>query len=483
MTGFLRTIGCALILGAGLSLAPPMGTSQARAQADSVAQAPQSLRDLRDRIEQRYTVLPAQGGIDLIPKYRTTIRLVEITGGEIAVDGRTVTGAELRDAIGDDADAIARLSFMDENARRVLFGFGEAPAPGVADTAAVAAAPDTAAAAEATGAETEPAAPPTPNVQVGGEGDRVRLGGSVVVRPDERIDGDVVALGGSVTVDGTVTGDVSAIGGSVHLGPESEVDGDVVSVGGRVHRSPGAVVHGSIQETDIGSPNIHVGWRPHGGYSPFAGVAGLVTTVIWIVFLMLVVALAYLLARRPVERMEYRVGTSAWKAAAVGLAAQILFFPVLVLTIVILAVSVIGIPLLIVVPFAILALAIGILFGFAAVAKRVGNVAEDRFGWNHASPYVSILIGVGLIMGVSFFASVLGMAGGPLHVFAVLLGILGFVIQYIAWTVGFGVLLMTRFGTRHSWSEGLDGGSPAPPPVPAETPAPAGETPGAPPEG
>jgi hypothetical protein len=95
----------------------------------------------------------------------------------------------------------------------------------------------------------------------------------------------------------------------------------------------------------------------------------------------------------------------------------------------------------------------------------VGAGAESRFGWQHDNPYIAVLVGVGIIMLVSFFASALGVAGGPLGVFALILGIIGFVIQYAAWTVGFGALLLTRFGTRYGWGETAGPESPAPAPV------------------
>ena len=297
--------------------------------------------------------------------------------------------------------------------------------------------------------------------------DRVRVGASIHVRPDEVVNGDVVAVLGSVRIDGRVTGDVVSVMGSTSLGPNAVVEGEVVVVGGSLDRAPGARIEGSVEEVAWGGPNVHV--RGPEFRAPFLeGVGGLVATVVWIIVLGALAALMYLLARRPVERMAYRVSRSPWKAALVGLVGQILFFPVLVLTIVLLAVSIIGIPLLLVVPFAILALIIGTLIGFTAVSRNLGAGAENRFGWQHDNPYIAVLVGVGIIMLVTFFASALGVAGGPLKVFAVILGILGFVVQYAAWTVGFGALLLTRFGTRYGWGDAA--GPEAPPPGPSYTP-------------
>jgi hypothetical protein len=466
MNGSLRAFGSALTVGLGLALLAPFGPGRAAAQTpDTLAQVQEaSLGALRAQIESRYQVQPVRDGILLLPSYgNPQVQTIELRDGEISINGLSVTGGELRALVAEDADAILRLSYLDSDDRRILFGIGGAPLP--ADTTAVAA-QDTVPAEEAAD-EDEEFVDATRSTE-----DRVRVGASVHVREDEIVDGDVVAVFGSVRVDGTVTGDVTAVGGSVDLGPDAVVEGEVVVVGGTLDRAPGSRIEGSIQEVAWGG----AGFREHSrDFEPpfLKGMGGLIMTVVWIIVLGALASLVYLLARRPVERMSYRVVKSPWKAALVGLVAQLLFLPVLVLTVVLLAVSIIGIPLLLVVPFALVALAIGVLVGFTAVARNVGSGAETRFGWQHDNPYIAVAVGVGLIMLVSFFASALGVAGGPLGVFAVLLGILGFVIQYAAWTVGFGALLLTRFGTRYSWGEGPDSGmAPAPPPAPGEPGAP-----------
>lgn len=451
--------GRAFLLALLLTTVPPVALAQTVSQVapDTVSQPEPSLAELRDRVEARYQVLPLRGGIALLPKYGDTdVQSLELSDGQIAINGAPVTGAELDQRVGPDAADIRRLSFMESDARRVLFGIG--PSPATAEEAA----PDTTTAD--TTASVEEEQEDDEGIDVGGSGDRVRVGAGIRVAEGEVIDGDVVAIGGSVDVDGTVEGDVVAVGGGVNLGPNAVVDGEVTSVGGTIDRDPGAVIHGTVNEVAFGAP--HMAWGADWGPGPFfAGVTGLIGTIVWIAVLTLLVCLAYLFARRPIERMEYRVRTSAWKAALVGLVAQLLFIPALVLTCVVLAISIIGIPFLLLVPFAILALVIGALLGFTSVAKRLGHAAEDRFGWHHANPYLSIVIGVGLIMLLSFFGHALGVAGGPLKVFGAVLTVLGFIAQYVAWTIGLGVLLLTRFGTRYRWGDGE-----TPEPVPAPPP-------------
>lgn len=94
------------------------------------------------------------------------------------------------------------------------------------------------------------------------DGDQVHIGGrSIDVGPDEAAGdlvcigcsirmrgscGDVVAIGGSVDLDGHSKGDVVVIGGALRLGEEAAVSGDVVTIGGRIWRDPNSAVHGQV---------------------------------------------------------------------------------------------------------------------------------------------------------------------------------------------------------------------------------------------
>ena len=203
--------------------------------------------------------------------------------------------------------------------------------------------------------------------------------GSVEVDEDERATEAVVAVLGNVTVKGRVEDDVVAVLGDVHLGPHAVVTGSVTSVGGRIEQEPGAEIHGDVNEVRLRHGGWHgagVGWRPWmDTREMFSGWFGLMGTLLRIALVMLLTLIVAIAASSPVERISRRAGSDPWVSGFVGLAAQVLFVPVLVVTVVFLAISIIGIPLLLLVPFALVALLFGVLMGFTGVARRVGEWA------------------------------------------------------------------------------------------------------------
>ncbi len=72
-----------------------------------------------------------------------------------------------------------------------------------------------------------------------------RSGGSVVVGPNETVEGDLDAFGGNIVVRGTVTGDLSAFGGNVRI--DGTVEGDVEAAAGNVVLGPNATVGGNVE--------------------------------------------------------------------------------------------------------------------------------------------------------------------------------------------------------------------------------------------
>ena len=79
-----------------------------------------------------------------------------------------------------------------------------------------------------------------------------RTGGTVVIGPDETIDGDLSITAGTAIVQGTVNGDLSVVGGDVLIA--GTVNGDVDAIGGSVRIT--GDVSGSVSGT---SGNLFVG--------------------------------------------------------------------------------------------------------------------------------------------------------------------------------------------------------------------------------
>lgn len=413
----------------------------------TVIAAAQDTAALRREIERRFDVLPLQDGIALRPKSSARrVRSIEITERAIAIDGMTVTGAELRERLGDDADPIIRLSYLDPAAQKALF----APARAAEPPSRTIEPPAT---AVPPAERPEPPAPPPPS-RNRRSSERVRFGGSITVDPDEIVTGDVAVIGGSGHIMGEVTGNVVVIGGVLELGPQAVVGGDVTVVGGRLRRNPSARVDGKVSEVGAGNLELErLPWRqwrrwPLGfGWwnSVWGAFFALMSTVIRLAVLCLLVCLVLLFGREYVERVSARAAAEPVKAGIVGVLAQLLFLPLLIVTIVVLVVTIIGIPLLALIPFAVLAFFLCFLVGFAAVSYEVGRFVTARFGWPSDNVYRTAIVGILAVISPVLLARLVGLAGGILFPITIILLMLGFLVEYFAWTVGLGAVALQRF--------------------------------------
>jgi hypothetical protein len=416
-----------------VAAAATVWTGTAWAQAVSAEHA-----ELRQQIERRFEVLPLRDGIMLQPRSPASgVRSIEITDGPIAIDGVAATGAELRAKLGADADAVLQLSYLDAAARRALFRLVPPAVPSASQPTLTPAAPE------------PPVVPDSRRRRENRRGDRVRIGGSVTVDEDEVVAGNVVAVGGSARVRGEVRGDVVAVGGSVDLGPRAVVSQDVVVVGGALRREPGSVIEGQLHEVGFG--DIDFGdWRWRWGSTPFAWpwlgrTFALMSTAGRIAILCLLAAVVLLLGREDIERISARAAAEPLKAGAIGILAQLLFLPVLIVTIVILVATIVGIPLLLLIPFALVGLGIVALVGFTGVAYRLGGLVGSRCGWNLPGPYAATIIGILVIVSPLLLARLLAFIGGPIFPMTLGLGIIAFLAEYLVWTVGFGAVALVWY--------------------------------------
>jgi hypothetical protein len=422
-------------LAALVALAVALACTAARAQ------PPRASDNLRRDVERRFDVLPVHDGIVLHPKSpRAGVRSIEVTGDSISIDGAPATGAELRQKLGADADLVLRLSYLDADARRALAAPASPPStPSSAPPAAAEPPPPPEPSA--------PSNPPAPPRRTRHSEDRVRVGGRVVVEADEVVN-DVVVIGGSARVEGEVRKDVVVVGGLLEVGPTAEIGGDVSVVGGTIHRDPAARIAGRVSEVgpgiDLRGLRFHH-FGPVLAGSLFGGFASLLSTVMRCAVLCILASIVLLIAREYVERVSRRAAAEPVKAGAIGILAQLLFLPVLIVTILFLVVTIIGIPLLVLVPFALLALAALFLVGFTAVAYYVGQLVSARFGTPHPSPYITTILGILVVMSPVLLGRIVGLGDGIVFPITGALLFIGFCIEYVAWTIGFGAVALNRF--------------------------------------
>jgi hypothetical protein len=214
-----------------------------------------------------------------------------------------------------------------------------------------------------------------------------------------------------------------------------------------------------VNEVGIGSDGQRIPRNFNLGnliFGTFASRVGRLTTTLarvlmFILFAMIVTAAG----QRQVQQIAARIAAEPVRAGLVGLLAEILFVPVLVVTIVALVISILGIPLLILVPFGIILVGVVMLVGYTAAAHIAGGWALDRVGRSERNPYVVVAIGIAVIAGITLIGRLLALAvggfGAPLY-FA------GYVIEYLAWTIGFGAAIQT-------WIQMRRGPSIQPPPT------------------
>jgi uncharacterized RDD family membrane protein YckC len=217
---------------------------------------------------------------------------------------------------------------------------------------------------------------------------------------------DAVAVFGSTYIDSHVKGDAVAVFGDLELGPNAIVDGDVTIVGGEIKRAPSAVLRHQPNEVSFGvfgkATGIRV-WiekclvllRPL-AFAPGLGWAWAVAFV----FLVFYALLALMFERRVeecVQTLETRPGASFGIAFLSILITPFLF--------VLLTVTVVGIPLI---PFIAFAMFCGMLFGKAVVFAAIGKRLTRYVSAGPMSHIAAATVVGGLIAMVLYCIPVLG---------------------------------------------------------------------------
>lgn len=158
--------------------------------------------------------------------------------------------------------------------------------------------------------------------------------------------------------------------------------------------------------------------------------------------------------RKYIEAVADTAREGMGRSFLVGLAGSFLLLPVFVLGVIALAISIVGIPALLVwVPLFPVATVAAALLGYLAVAHATGESwAERRYygseWFSRANSYYFMASGLGLLASLFIAAAVVHMAGPWLGFINGVLNFFGIVLTWIAATIGFGAVLISRAGTR-----------------------------------
>jgi hypothetical protein len=307
-------------------------------------------------------------------------------------------------------------------------------AVGTAETAATA---ETAGTAETAlwekGAEEEVCCP------VDGE-DRVIFGENLVITEDETVEGDAVCIGGNLTVMGKVVGDAVSVGGNVTVTSTAVVDGDVVSIGGLLDVSPGAEVSGDKVAIEGEVPGLK-GLKWLGVMRDVTGgltsrIVDVVKELVFFGFLMLIALLLTAFMPRQFGRIDEHLAGDFPRSTLLGVGIMIL----LPVTLVILLVSIIGIPLI---PLLILAAIVSILVGYVAMGRVLGH---RLVGDKHVM--FQVFIGLILLNGASLLGDIIALPGGVMATIGGVFTGVGRIIFIAASGIGMGAFVYSSFGRR-----------------------------------
>ena len=263
-----------------------------------------------------------------------------------------------------------------------------------------------------------------------GDAGLVRLFADARVPAGVTVPGDVIAVFGSADVAGTVQGDVVAVFGSTRLRPGANVEGDAVAIGGVLDQPPGAHVSGQSVAIGIMSP----GWG-------VPTMATLLTGVLlgWVATLIL----GWLLALLFPERM-LRIGGTASRHGAGSFFLGLLSAPLFVIALVLLFITVVGIPFALLLPFVyLLAIWAGQIAGSYVLGCKILRRRPGEGGLMAPIVVGTLLVALLFVLGVAF--AVPEGLSRTLSLFFTLLGVLlivGFSI------IGTGALLLSRVGSR-----------------------------------
>jgi hypothetical protein len=253
----------------------------------------------------------------------------------------------------------------------------------------------------------------------------VKIGSDVTIEKGQKVH-SVVAIGGQITVSGTVEKNVVAVGGSVVLTKTAVVKGNVVSLGGVIVMARDAEVRGNL--TEINSSNLYetLTTALSSEWEGWSWIFAVISLSIFLVIMVLALLIAALLPK-PVRIVSEAIRENTFKVILCGILGLVLIAPLALL----LTISVVGIALI---PLEVIFVFCSILFGLTAVGQFIGAKLSRLVKRSES----------GIVRETFWGLVILWLVGWIPYI--------GWMVKAIALVIGLGATLVSRFGTHRGWA-------------------------------
>ncbi len=265
-----------------------------------------------------------------------------------------------------------------------------------------------------------------------------KMGSDFEVADDELVQGDVVVVGGTLTVSGKVLGKAVAVAGNLNIEDSGEVKGDAVSIGGNVTRSGNAQISG--QEIDFG--HLLPGVRGVREAAPYLNI------VMIALRLLIMAVLALILIALMGDRLDLMCAQChegllrSFAMGMVWLLVTLFLFTILSFT---LALTIIGIPVVILLGAILAAL---ILAAYFVTCRLLGErLLKVLWPEREVLSWQSILLGMIVLEGPAIFLVIFALIFAPDGASMALARNVDLGLKFLALSLGFGCVVQSRFGS------------------------------------
>ena len=233
----------------------------------------------------------------------------------------------------------------------------------------------------------------------------------------------VIAIGGVIRVSGEVKENVIAVGEDVILEAGAVVGGDAVSMGGEIRRDPSAMVRGEIKGEEYWT-KLTGKWDKAGRFAArFLSGRSWFGFFAWFTAALVLGWLIASLLPQPMQNQSDAIRRAPLQVLGWGVLAALLFVPLIIL----LAITILGLPL---VPLLMLVYAYAGFIGVIACSLLLGQNLGGSLKLGNFGMLGSLAIGLLVIALVR------------------LIPILGELVTLLVWLLGFGAVIVTRFGAQ-----------------------------------